>query len=110
MQSAQASLLLLAEAVADGSHVDWDHAESSVDSPDERHIIQQLRQLSRMRSAARAEGLTFGSLEIRGEIGRGTFGTVYRAWDGRLEREVALKTLHVSSKAQTATGSVLEEA
>jgi hypothetical protein len=33
----------------------------------------------------------WGHLEIRGEIGRGASGTVYRAWDPKLAREVALK-------------------
>ena len=35
----------------------------------------------------------WGHLEIRGEIGRGASGTVYRAWDPKLAREVALKLL-----------------
>jgi hypothetical protein len=33
----------------------------------------------------------WGHLELRGEIGRGASGTVHRAWDTRLAREVALK-------------------
>lgn len=32
-----------------------------------------------------------GRFEIRGQLGAGAFGTVYRTWDPKLEREVALK-------------------
>jgi serine/threonine protein kinase len=35
----------------------------------------------------------WGPLKIIEHIGRGTFGDVYRAWDSRLDREVALKIL-----------------
>ncbi len=36
-------------------------------------------------------GETWGHLTIRGEVGRGARGHVYRAWDPQLDREVALK-------------------
>lgn len=39
----------------------------------------------------RVDDATWGHIQIRGEIGRGTSGTVYRAWDERLARPVALK-------------------
>ena len=34
-----------------------------------------------------------GKYEIKGEIGRGTMGTVYKAWDPVLKRHVAIKTM-----------------
>ena len=39
----------------------------------------------------RPDRTRWGHLEIRDEIGRGASATVYRAWDTRLAREVALK-------------------
>ena len=45
-----------------------------------------------------AAGTRLGSYEIGAPLGRGGVGEVYRAWDPRLEREVALKILHERSE------------
>jgi serine/threonine protein kinase/tetratricopeptide (TPR) repeat protein len=39
-------------------------------------------------------GQRFGPYEILGRLGSGGMGAVFRAWDGRLMREVGLKILH----------------
>jgi serine/threonine protein kinase/tetratricopeptide (TPR) repeat protein len=39
-------------------------------------------------------GHKFGPYEILGRLGSGGMGAVFRAWDGRLMREVGLKILH----------------
>jgi len=42
------------------------------------------------------DGKTFGRYRILEEIGSGALGTVYRAFDPLVEREVAIKTLHAN--------------
>ena len=39
-------------------------------------------------------GQRFGPYEILGRLGSGAMGLVFRAWDARLHREVAIKLLH----------------
>ena len=37
---------------------------------------------------------SWGRYRLIESVGQGSFGTVYRAWDPELEREVAIKILH----------------
>jgi serine/threonine-protein kinase len=107
----------LAEDVLEGRPVDWASAESSPD-PNRREAVRQLKVLAGIaglhRSLAFEPGVpaeleSWGRLKILEHIGRGSFGDVYRAWDTKLDREVALKLLRGDS-ASLEGAEVLREA
>jgi eukaryotic-like serine/threonine-protein kinase len=101
----------IARALASGTPVDWDAAESSAPNDAVRDLIRELRILSTIADltdgrttdvsldgAAAPPGgaaalVTWGPLVLHEKIGDGSFGEVYRAWDPRLDRELALKLL-----------------
>jgi Tol biopolymer transport system component len=95
----------IADAVLDGRPVDWKALESAL-SPSHLALLEQLRTVAAISSfaaqspqsqdrgeAAETDRPSWAHLRIHERIGQGAFGTVYRAWDAQLDREVALKLL-----------------
>ena len=75
-------------------------AESTASTSHTQDVIRQLPPIAEaavadcryaLRGATESTSSRWGALELRQKIADGGFGTVYRAWDPALEREVALK-------------------
>jgi serine/threonine-protein kinase len=91
----------LAGAVLDGDDVDWTEAESTA-APAARPLVQFLQvvaMVARVHWDDAPNGPEsplpdrWGHLRLLERVGRGAFGEVFRAWETRLDREVALKLL-----------------
>jgi TolB-like protein/Tfp pilus assembly protein PilF len=132
----------LASAVADGTPVDWEAAESGAASPAERELIAQLRLLAHVGGVVRAQEWspdtgspspssveittpseapteplttpapalgTWRHLQIKEPVGRGGFGSVYRARDPRLDKDVALKLIPIGDAVALHETAVIAE-
>jgi serine/threonine protein kinase len=120
----------VAVSVADGQPVDWDRSAQPL-TDRERRLLRHLRVIDSLAAVYRSmpadvdegestprplelapDGPRWGRLLLLDRIGHGVSGDVFRAWDGELQREVALKLLHVDgiSSDAAANARVLQEA
>jgi len=129
----------VASSICDGSRVEWESVEASANDPAERAYLRNLRALYVIagfhrdqcaKDAERSPTLTtevapsaiatapvgldglplWGHLALIEKVGQGGFGEVWRAWDRRLDSEVALKLLAKNDPDDARTdSSVIEE-
>ncbi len=105
-------LLALTRTISDRRPVEFDRL-AETDGGQNFAIVVQLRAIGAVArahvDAARDFALPcrWRNLELRQVLGQGAFGRVYRAWDGNLEREVALKLTEAADSRDLAEARLL---
>ena len=107
-QPDDAWLIALGTEVSDGASVDWDLAAGRAPNDEARTLVNNLKRLESVIQGHRSAGSEPASeppdpgasstrhwrhFVLFESVGAGAFGTVYRAWDTKVDREVALKLL-----------------
>ena len=104
----------LTESLTGGEHIDWAAAEAGAATEDDRSWLRALRDLERMADFHQTlqAGVSdpveavaqqrWGDLLLLERWGSGASADVYRAWDTRLQREVAVKLLRAQGAGDDA--------
>ena len=95
----------VADAILDGTAIDWDQVEARAGA--DRLLLEGLKELAALANVHRdvPPPDRWGHLALIEPLGRGSFGRVFRARDTRLDREVALKLLEAPSTGGDARAS-----
>ena len=86
-------LISAAAQICDGVPVDWRRIRELLTNRDLETIAEELESIEHLARAASETPSVWGRFGIVEELGRGSFGTVYRAVDSTLQIEVALKII-----------------
>jgi hypothetical protein len=102
-------LLAIASSIAEGVPVDWSKATTRPGG-EATAVLDELRVLEAVSRRSHAVPDRWGPFAIRGEIGHGSYGTVYRAHDGNLDVDVALKVIRPRAGVPSGADRALNEA
>lgn len=105
-----AGLLVVAAAIAKGQAVDWASVRDAND-PETTTVLDELRSLEDLSRTGQPIPDEWGPYRITGELGHGSYGTVYRATDEDLGLDIALKVIRpLDPDDEAAAAQALQEA
>lgn len=104
-------LLAVAAAISAAVPVDWRVERRRAEDSEQTAVMEELQALEALSRVNEPVPLQWGPFTIAYEIGRGSFGTVYRAVDQNLQLDVALKIVRrEATDATIDTSRALAEA